>query len=192
MNRYLLSTILSLILCPLLAAQQNQPASTPSAQPTAQTLQITGSLEIKQPVPQPVEERPFTDADFDRGQILKKARTICIQSETDFLTPATFTRALLNNKDWEKLGMSIVDGYCAVDPRTDKPRAAELEIQIDRVIFTHIHTYVLTDRSTGVVLASGRVRAFDGVVASGPMAEKIVSVIFAAKFPAVNKANSGS
>lgn len=189
MNRFLLSTVLGLSLCLPLAAQQNQPAAAPAAQPAAQTLQITGSLELKQTAPAPVKERPFTDADFDRGLILKKARTFCIQSETDFLTPATFSRALLNNKDWEKLNMSIVDGYCAVDPRTSEPRAAELEIQIDRVIFTHIHTYVLTDRSTGVVLASGRVRAFDGVIASGPMAEKIVSVILAARSPAVNKAD---
>ena len=69
-------------------------------------------------------------------------------------------------------------------PRTSKPRPAELQLQIDRVVFTHIHTYVLTDRTTGLILASGRVRAFDGVVASGPMAEQIVKILSVARLPA--------
>jgi hypothetical protein len=64
-----------------------------------------------------------------------------------------------------------------------------LQLQIDRVVFTHIHTYVLTDRATGVVLASGRVRALDGVVASGPMAEQIVKILAAARIPASSTSN---
>jgi len=39
------------------------------------------------------------------------------------------------------------------------------------------------------VLASGRVRAFDGVVASGPMAEQIVKILSAARLTA--QARSG-
>ena len=90
-------------------------------------------------------------------------------------------------QDWEKLSLSIVNGSCYVNPGI-KSRPAELELQIDRVIFTHIHTYVLTDRTTGVVLASGRVRAFDGVVASGPMAEQIVKILSAARLQPPAKA----
>jgi hypothetical protein len=52
------------------------------------------------------------------------------------------------------------------------------------LIFTHIHTYVLTDRKTGIVLASGRITALDGIVASGPMAEQIVKILAAARLPA--------
>ncbi len=83
-------------------------------------------------------------------------------------------RALLKQKNWERLGLNIVES----------PHQADLELQIDRLIFTHIHTYVLTDKKTGVVLASGRVTAFDGVVASGPMAEQIVKILSAARLPA--------
>jgi hypothetical protein len=93
-------------------------------------------------------------------------------------------RALMQQKDWDKLGLSIVSSSCYSDPRASKPRAAELKLQINRVVFTHIHTYILTDKATGVVLASGRVRAFDGVVASGPMAEQIVKFLFAARLQA--------
>jgi hypothetical protein len=184
MSQKSLFVALCLSLCPLLAAQQpTQAASALTTPQPVQALQITGSLQLTQAAQQPVEERPLSAADLDRNQILKNARTIFISSETDFLSPATLSRALLGQKDWEKLGLSIVDGPRYVDPHT-KIRPAELELQIDRVIFTHIHTYVLTDRTTGVILASGRVRAFDGVVASGPMAEQIVKILSAARLPA--------
>ena len=151
MNRSIIQAILFLSLSPLLAAQQ--PAQ------SAQALQITGSIELTHAAQKPVEERPLTDADRDRGLIL-------------------------NQKDWEKLGLTIIATPRYDNPGIAKPRPAELQLQINRVVFTHIHTYVLTDKSTGVVLAAGRVRAFDGVVASGPMAEQIVKILSAARLPA--------
>jgi hypothetical protein len=110
-----------------------------------------------------------------RIQAIRDAHSIHIDSRTAFLTTSTLERALMKNKDWEKLDLNLVSSL----------NGADLEIEVDRLPFTHIHTYVLSDRETGIVLASGRVRAFDGVVASGPMAEKIVSFIFAARFPAL-------
>lgn len=123
---------------------------------------------------QPAANVPQPSAVTDHNLILKNARMIYVSSNTDFLTVSTMDRALLNQKSWEKLGLNIVES----------PRQADLELQIDRLIFTHIHTYVLTDKKTGIVLASGRVTAFDGVVASGPMAEQIVKILSAARLPA--------
>ncbi|MGA2350496.1 MAG: hypothetical protein ABSF70_08705 [Terracidiphilus sp.] len=189
MIRLVLQAVFFLSLCTLLVAQQPaQVAPTAATPQPAQALQITGTLKLTQAAEEPVEEHQLTAADLDRNQILKSARTMFISSETDFLSPATLSRALLGQKDWEKLNLAIVDGPSYVDPRTTKSRPAELQLQIDRVIFTHIHTYVLTDRTTGVVLASGRVRAFDGVVASGPMAAQIVKILSAARLP-VHTAN---
>jgi DNA-binding transcriptional regulator YhcF (GntR family) len=74
-------------------------------------------------------------------------------------------------------------------PRWSCPRASSRcasrcsTLNVDRLIFTHIHTYILTDKATGIVLASGRVRAFDGVVASSPMAEQIVKALSVARLP---------
>ena len=189
MIRSLLHAVLFASLCPLLVAQQSsQAASTIAAEQPAQAIQISGTLKLTQAAQEPVEARPLTAADLDRNQILRNARTIFICSDTDFLSSATLSRALLGQKDWEKLGLSIIEGERYVDPRT-KPRPAELQLQIDRVVFTHIHTYVLTDRAMGVVLASGRVRALDGVVASGPMAEQIVKILAAARIPASSTSN---
>jgi hypothetical protein len=183
MNRILLQAVFCFILCPLLVAQQPQQVASTPADPQPTQVQISGTLHFDHTVQRPAEEPPLTAADLDRGKILRNARTLFICSETDFLSSATLSRALMNQKDWVKLGLSIVDGPRYFNPRIGKPRPAELQLQINRVVFTHIHTYLLTDRTTGVVLASGRVRAFDGVVASGPMAEQIVKILSAARLP---------
>ena len=167
MNRFLLSALLCTGLCLPMMAQQSQPDSTPSYFVQAA------------PTGEPAANAPQASAASDRILVIRNARTVSIDSKTAFLTNSTLERVLLKNKDWEKLDLNIVS----------HPSGADLQIDVDRLPFTHIHTYTLTDRKTGIVLTSGRIRAFDGVVASGPMAEKIVSVIFAARFPAVNKGN---
>jgi hypothetical protein len=184
MIRSTLQAVLCLILCPLLTAQRpTQAASTSAAPQPAQAVQITGTLRLAQAAQQPVEEPQLAATGLDRNQILKNARTILICSETEFLTSSTLDRALMRQKDWEKLGLSIVSGSCFDNPRISKPRPAELRLQINRILFTHVHTYILTDKTTGLVLAAGRVRAFDGVVASGPMAGQIVKILSAARRP---------
>lgn len=141
MNRLMIQALLSLSLCPLAVGQTEQATSLADA-------------------PQP-------NAVAQRAQAIKSARTICIHSETLFLTVSTLERALMKQKNWDRLGLNILG----------EARGADLQIDVDRLHFTHIHTYVVTDKSTGIVLAAGRVRALDGVIASGPMAEQIVKIL---------------
>jgi hypothetical protein len=162
MNRPMIQAAFFLSLCPLLVPQQPRQAA---------SLSTTAK---QAPAKQQAANVPQASPVTDHNQIIKNARMIYVNSNTDFLTVSTMDRALLKQKNWGKLGLNIVDS----------PHQADLELQIDRLIFTHIHTYVLTDRKTGIVLASGRVTAFDGVVASDPMAEQIVKILSAARLPA--------
>jgi hypothetical protein len=158
MNRLLIQTIVSLSLCPLGMCQSGQAAS------SSTTPQAAGAAQ---------QAAPQSSSVAERVQAIKNARTVCIRSEMVFLTVSTLERALMKEKNWDRLGLNIVGEGCKAD----------LQIDVDRLHFTHIHTYVLTDKSTGIVLVAGRVRAFDGVVASGPMAEQIVKVLAAARLP---------
>jgi hypothetical protein len=117
----------------------------------------------------------------ERVHAIKNARTLCIHSETAFLTVSTLERALMKQKNWDRLGLNILS-TCNAD----------LQIDVDRLHFTHIHTYIITDRSSGIVLAAGRIRAFDGVVASGPMAEQIVKILSAARQPLTSSGLKGT
>jgi hypothetical protein len=116
-------------------------------------------------------------AGSDPKQILKNAKTIFIHSKTSFLTVDTLDRALARQKDWDKLGLTIVGD----------PRVADLFIEIDRPLFTYVHTFVISDKKTTIVLASGKVTAFDGTIASGGLATDIVKIFSAVRLPAPPK-----
>jgi hypothetical protein len=79
----------------------------------------------------------------------------------------------VQQKDWEKLGLTIVQD----------PRVADLLIELDRPLFTYVHTFVISDKRTTIVLGSGKVTAFDGTIASGGLAKDIVKIFSAARLP---------
>lgn len=113
-------------------------------------------------------------ADTNPAQLLKDARTVYLQSKTSFLTVDTLDRALRLQKGWEKLGLTLVQD----------PRVADVSVQIDRPLFTYVHTFVLVDKRTSIVLGSGKVTAFDGTIASGGLAKDIVKIFASARVPA--------
>jgi hypothetical protein len=166
----------SLLACPLLTAQS--PAGVASISIAAQpaiAVQPANSAQL------PADAAPI-DAVTERNRALRAARSLHICSETMFLTTGTLDRALMRQRDWDRLGLNIVNN----------PSHADLELQVNRVVFTHVHTYILTDKASGIVLASGKVTAFDGVIASGPMAEQIVKILSAARLqPGPASSHSG-
>jgi hypothetical protein len=89
----------------------------------------------------------------------------------------SLVRALASNKDWPKLGITIVQDQ----------RVADLFMVVDRPLFTYTHTYVLSDKRTSIVLDSGKVTAFDGNKASGGIAKNLIKVFSAAKLSAEAK-----
>ncbi len=162
MIRRYLQSALCVCISPLLVAQQPRQAASPS-----NNAQFA-------PAEQQAADVSQSSVVAERTLAIKNARTIHINSGTQFLTVSTLERALMKQKTWDQLGLNIVGNGSYAD----------LEIEVHRLVFTHIHTYVLTDKRTGIVLASGRVRAFDGVVASGPMAEQIVKILSAPRLAA--------
>jgi hypothetical protein len=111
--------------------------------------------------------------DSNPKRMLKDAKTIYIHSKTAFLTVDTLDRTLALQKDWSKLGLTIVQDQ----------RVADLLIELDRPLFTYIHTFVVVDKRTSVVLGSGKVTAFDGTIASGGLAKDIVKIFATVRLP---------
>ncbi|MDE3188793.1 MAG: trypsin-like peptidase domain-containing protein [Acidobacteriota bacterium] len=134
---------------------------------------------LKMPAQQAAEipQSSAAIAGTDPKQLLKNAKTIYIRSKTAFLTVDTLDRALAKQKDWDKLGLTIVQD----------PRVADLFIEIDRPLFTYVHTFVISDKKTSIVLGSGKVTAFDGTIASGGLAKDIVAIFSGARTPVAAK-----
>ncbi len=112
-------------------------------------------------------------ASTDPKQLLKDAKTLYLHSKTSFLTIDTLQRDLLASKLWPELGLTIVQD----------PRLGDLVIEVDRPLFTYVHTFVLSDKKTTIVLGSGKQTAFDGTIASAGLSKDIVKILATTRIP---------
>lgn len=102
--------------------------------------------------------------------LLSQARVVYVDSDTSFFEPVQLQNALRKKEEFDTWQMAIVDGY-------DKRNVADVVIHIDRPLFTYTFTYKITSRSSGIILATGKVTAFDGNAAAPMLAQRIVKNI---------------
>lgn len=112
-------------------------------------------------------ERSAQAASNDPKTLLNRARTVFVSSGTSFFEPVQLQNALRKRTEFEAWSMAIVDGW-------DKRQIADVVVEIDRPLFTYTFTYQIAHRGTGIVLASGKVTAFDGNAAAPQLAKKII------------------
>ena len=99
--------------------------------------------------------------------LLRRARVVYVASDTSFFEAVQLQNALTKRQEFDTWQMAIVDGW-------DKRNVADVIIDIDRPLFTYTFTYKLTNRSNGVLLATGKVTAFDGNDAAPKLAQRII------------------
>lgn len=106
-------------------------------------------------------------AEMSPKALLGRARVVYVDSRTTFFEEELLQNALRKRKEFDTWQLVIVDGY-------DKRNVADLVIDIDRPLFTYTFTYTITSRGSGIVLATGKVTAFDGNLAAPKLAERII------------------
>jgi AraC-like DNA-binding protein len=112
--------------------------------------------------------------------LLSRARTVFVSSNTSYFKPIQLQNALRKRSEFEVWEMAIIDGW-------DKHNIADMIIEVDRPLFTFTFTYKITERSTGILLTSGKITAFDGNAAAPLLAERIVEDVKEARGEATNK-----
>jgi hypothetical protein len=103
--------------------------------------------------------------------ILRAARTISVSSMTMFLKPDQLEDELRKRAEFEAMGLAIVKDATKAD----------LMIDLDRPVFTYTFTYSLSSADTRVVVASGKVIAFDGNFAAPLIAKELMKRFRAAR-----------
>lgn len=103
-------------------------------------------------------------------EMLAEGRTLFITSGTSFFEPVQLQNALRKRDELDAWRMAIVEGW-------DKRDLVDLYVEVDRPLFTYTFTYQITDRRTGILLATGKVTAFDGNAAAPKLAKRIVEDI---------------
>jgi hypothetical protein len=119
-----------------------------------------------------VERRaPISGAGATPETILRAARTISVSSMTMFLKPDQLEDELRKRPEFEAMGLAIVKDVSKAD----------LIIDLDRPVFTYTFTYSLSSADTRVVVASGKVIAFDGNFAAPLIAKELMKRLRAAR-----------
>ena len=99
--------------------------------------------------------------------LLRRARVVYVTSGTDFFEEVQLQNALRKQEEFNNWQMAIVDGW-------DRRNVADIIIEVDRPLFTYTFTYEIINRSNGIVLATGKVTAFDGNDAAPKLAKRII------------------
>jgi hypothetical protein len=118
-----------------------------------------------------IERLAPTAAGTTPESILRAARTISISSETVYLKPSQLEHELRKQPEFEAMGVMIVK----------EAQKADLIIDLDRPVFTYTFTYSVSSADSRVVVASGKVTAFDGNFAAPKIAKELLKRFHAAR-----------
>lgn len=113
-------------------------------------------------------------ADTSPKNLLARARVIFVDSDSSFFEEDQLQNALRKREEFDRWQLAMVDGY-------DKRSVADIIIKIDRPLFTYTFTYKIVNRSNGIILATGKITAFDGNAAAPKLAGRIMDDIRTAK-----------
>ena len=112
--------------------------------------------------------------------LLGHARLLFINSNTTYFEAVQVENALRKRKEIDTGGVAMIDEW-------QKRDIADTHIEIDRPFFTFTYTYKITNRKTGIVLATGKLNAIDSNAAAPMLAERIVEEIRKARGEAKKK-----
>lgn len=112
--------------------------------------------------------------------MLSHARILYIRSDTEYFEAVQLQNALLKRSEVDSWQLALIDNW-------DRRAVSDTEIEIDRPLFTFTFTYKITNQRTGIVLATGKVTAWDGNAAAPMLAERIVDEIRKARGEAKKK-----
>ncbi|MCA1634226.1 MAG: hypothetical protein LC802_11160 [Acidobacteria bacterium] len=142
----------------------------------AQTVEERVADEVKEKELRKVAEEKSAEkesakiAETSPKKMLGRARLVYVESGTSFFEPIQLQNALRKRVEFDAWEMAIIDSG-------DKRNVADVFIEIDRPLFTYTFTYKITHRGTGIILATGKVTAFDGNDAAPKLAKRIVEEI---------------
>jgi hypothetical protein len=111
-------------------------------------------------------------AETSPKKLLSRARILYIWSGTSFFDAVQLQNALRKRDEFNQWEMAMVDGVS-----WDKRTVADIIVEVDRPLFTYTFTYQITSSKNGMILATGKITAFDGNAAAPKIAARIIEEI---------------
>lgn len=173
-SKLLLASLVAALACASFAQGQTGEQKVTVTVKPAGTAEERVAEEFKEKALRKAAEEKLAEAESARmaetspRALLARARTVYVSSGTSFFESVQLRDALLKRPEAEAWRLALIDGG------GDKANSADIFVEVDRPLFTYTFTYQITHRATGVVLASGKVTAFDGNAAAPKLAARIV------------------
>lgn len=115
-------------------------------------------------------------ANANPTQLLRDARVIYVSTATSLFEPVQLQNELRKDRDFTAWQMLIVDGY-----RWSEPKTHDIEIEVDHITYTFDYTFKITDAATDIVLATGKVIAWNSKDAAPLLARRIIKELKSAR-----------
>ena len=109
-------------------------------------------------------------AETNPKTLLRRARVVSVSSYTSFFDREQLQNALRKREEFDAWQMVMVEAR-------GKSDIADITISVERPVFTYTFIYTITNRSNGIVLATGKIYAFDGNDAAPKLAKRIIEDI---------------
>lgn len=90
----------------------------------------------------------------DNKALVAKARSMYVDSETFYMKKERLQSCLLKSPEFKAWNLQI----------TSDKNAADLVVEVKRIVFTNHFTYTVTDRATNIVVMAGKVDSLAGTV----------------------------
>jgi trypsin-like peptidase len=97
-------------------------------------------------------------------KLVGNVRTLCVTSKTVFFKPDLLINELNKRSELHDLGLAV-----AADCRL-----ADVDMVVDRPLFTYDWTFVAKDRKTSLVIATGKVTSVDDIHAASGLAKQFL------------------
>lgn len=150
-------------------ASTTQPTQTIAVATLPNGVNVTNVVELT-PSPRVQAQAP-TVSGYDSltninspAALLNTSQTIAIYSKTKFFNIDFFNSDLVNSKEFQAQNLAITDNWSSAD----------LQLVIDRPVFTFDYTFNLKHAKKGVIVAGGKIIAADGRTASPKIVKELV------------------
>ena len=142
----------------------------------AQRVMLGAGGELRLPAQEPPPPSSASILNADPAALLRAARTVYIHSGTSFFEPVQLQNELRKRDEFKAWQMLIVDGW-------QSAKLADIHIEVDHITFTWDYTFKITHQKTGLLLATGKLTAWDGNAAAPKLAREIVKRLKEVKPP---------
>jgi hypothetical protein len=106
-------------------------------------------------------------ASTNLAERMREIKTIYVRTNTSYFEPVQLQNELRKRPEFAAWQLLIVDDV----------KVADAVIEVDRPLFTFTFTFTLTDKKTSVLMASGKVTAWDGNAAASGLAKELVKQV---------------